>query len=161
VAQEFASAKQILIGSSMSLWDRGHSARSCRSPFGKYPRFRPPECRTGRPEWSRSKKRSGSRRWPAILRLLRDDRTEAVATWSFRTERRGLTGFVHSGCILAVKWLLLLAVAAMQSSCTTLANRRDLYTPNEEPVPTRISTTSTTTTTTVPAEAAPVPPQMR
>jgi hypothetical protein len=73
--------------------------------------------------------------------------------------RPPLTGSVRSGCIVAVKWLLLLAVVALQTSCTTLANRRDLYTPKEEPVPTRTSTTTTTTTETV--EPAPAPPVVR
>jgi hypothetical protein len=75
---------------------------------------------------------------------------------------QSLTDSVRSGCIVGVKWFLLLAVVALQTSCTTLANRRDLYTPNEGPVPTRTSTTtSTTTTTTEPAEAAPVPRGVR
>jgi hypothetical protein len=56
-----------------------------------------------------------------------------------------------------VKWLVLGALIIMQCSCTTLVNRRDLYSPHQEPVPTK---TKTTTTTTEPIEPA-VPPQMR
>ena len=42
-----------------------------------------------------------------------------------------------------VKWLVLCALLAMQCSCTTLVNRRDLYRPNEGPVPTRAKTPPT------------------
>ena len=68
-----------------------------------------------------------------------------------------LTSYYASVCIDAVKWLRLLLVIVLfgaASSCTTLVNRRDLYSP--EPAPDSleaarqwygITTTSTTVTT--------------
>ena len=44
-----------------------------------------------------------------------------------------LTSHKASVCIDAVKWMLLLLVVVLQCSCTTLVNRRDLYSP--EPAP--------------------------
>jgi hypothetical protein len=55
-------------------------------------------------------------------------------------------------CISAVKWLALFLLVVLQCSCTTLANRRDLYSPDRGPdsreTMKRMSATQTTTTTT-------------
>jgi len=69
-----------------------------------------------------------------------------------------LTSHKTSVCIDAVKWLVLLLVVVLQCSCTTLVNRRDLYSP--EPAPDSVEamrqmTTVTTTTTAVRREAVP------
>ncbi len=69
-----------------------------------------------------------------------------------------LTSHKASVCIDAVKWLVLLLVVVLQCSCTTLVNRRDLYSP--EPAPDSVEamrqmTTVTTTTTAVRREAVP------
>jgi hypothetical protein len=69
-----------------------------------------------------------------------------------------LTSSKASGCIDAVKWLLLFFLVVLQCSCTTLVNRRDLYSP--EPAPDSVEamrqmTTVTTTTTTVRREEVP------
>ena len=69
-----------------------------------------------------------------------------------------LTSHKASVCIDAVKWLVLLLVVVLQFSCTTLVNRRDLYSP--EPAPDSVEamrqmTTVTTTTTAVRREAVP------
>jgi len=45
----------------------------------------------------------------------------------------GLTSAVVSDCIECVKWLALFALLALECSCTTLANRRDLYSPQPDP----------------------------
>jgi hypothetical protein len=66
-----------------------------------------------------------------------------------------LTSHNASVCIDAVKWLALLLLVVLfgsASSCTTLVNRRDLYSP--EPAPDSLEamrqmTTGTTTTTTI------------
>jgi hypothetical protein len=66
-----------------------------------------------------------------------------------------LTSHNASVCIDAVKWLALLLLVVLfgsASSCTTLVNRRDLYSP--EPAPDSLEamrqmTTVTTTTTTI------------
>ena len=66
-----------------------------------------------------------------------------------------MTSHDASVCIDAVKWLTLLLVvvlSAAANSCTTLVNRRDLYSP--EPAPDSLEamrqmTTVTTTTTTM------------
>jgi len=69
-----------------------------------------------------------------------------------------------SVCIGAVKWLVLLLLAALQCSCTTLANRRDLYSPEAGPDvvwrggPPQTTTTTTTTTTHTEREETPLPP---
>jgi hypothetical protein len=70
-----------------------------------------------------------------------------------------------------VKWLALLALIALQCSCTTLANRRDLYSPEPAPDSREMAkqmsskTTKTTTTTTIQAPPeeglASPPPQFR
>jgi len=44
-----------------------------------------------------------------------------------------LTSRTVSGSIERVKWLALFAVMALECSCTTLANRRDLYSPQPDP----------------------------
>jgi hypothetical protein len=69
-------------------------------------------------------------------------------------------------CIGAVKWLALLLLVVLQCSCTTLANRRDLYSP--EPAPDSRETMkrmagsqTTTTTTTTHTEELPPPPEFR
>jgi|GEM_PF-2405888 len=71
------------------------------------------------------------------------------------TELEHLTALGASVCIDAVKWpvlLLLVSLLAAATSCTTLVNRRDLYSP--EPAPDSLETarqwygvTSTTTFT--------------
>jgi hypothetical protein len=58
----------------------------------------------------------------------------------------------------AVKWLALLLFVVLQCSCTTLVNRRDLYSP--EPAPDSLEamrqmTTVTTTTTATHREGVP------
>jgi hypothetical protein len=73
----------------------------------------------------------------------------------FAKKHRALTSHDASVCIDAVKWLALLLVVvlfAAATSCTTLVNRRDLYSP--EPAPDSLEamrqmTTVTTTTTTM------------
>jgi hypothetical protein len=74
-----------------------------------------------------------------------------------------LTAGTAFGCIDAVRWLGLLLLIVLECSCTTLANRRDLYSP--EPSPTSIEfrkqwrgTTTTTTTTHVGSEELTQPP---
>ena len=73
-------------------------------------------------------------------------RKNAIAQWPIR----GLPPIVDRMARFClhrrVKWLVLSALMAMQCSCTTLVNRRDLYQPNQGPVPTRTKTTTTTTT---------------
>ena len=69
-----------------------------------------------------------------------------------------LTGFDVSVCIDAVKWLaslLLVLLLATMESCTTLVNRRDLYSPEPGPDSLEaarqwygVTTTRTTATTT-------------
>ena len=67
----------------------------------------------------------------------------------------------------AVKWLALLLLVVLQCSCTTLANRRDLYSPapasDSREMARRMSatTTTTTTTTTTHGEELPAPPEFR
>jgi hypothetical protein len=80
-----------------------------------------------------------------------------------------LTSHDASVCIDAVKWLVLLLVIGLfgaANSCTTLVNRRDLYSP--EPAPDSLeaarqwygaTTTTKTTKTTRHAEALPQPDQ--
>ena len=65
-------------------------------------------------------------------------------------------------CISAVKWLALLLLVVLQCSCTTLANRRDLYSPDPGPDSKEMArrtsgTTTTTTTTTTHSEELPAP----
>jgi hypothetical protein len=73
----------------------------------------------------------------------------------FAKKDRALTSHDASVCIDAVKWLALLLLVVLfagANSCTTLVNRRDLYSP--EPAPDSLEamrqmTTVTTTTTTM------------
>jgi hypothetical protein len=73
----------------------------------------------------------------------------------FAKRSGALTSHNGSVCIDAVKWLALLLLVVLfgaASSCTTLVNRRDLYSP--EPAPDSLEamrqmTTVTTTTTTI------------
>ena len=70
-----------------------------------------------------------------------------------------------------MKWFALVLLSALQISCTTLENRRDLYSPEPGPesrerakqlAGKQITTTTTTTTTTTRPEEGPVaPPQFR
>jgi len=76
----------------------------------------------------------------------------------FAKKIEGLTSRDAPVCIGAVKWLALLLLVALQCSCTTLVNRRDLYSP--EPAPDSLEamrqmTTVTTTTTATHREAVP------
>ncbi len=76
----------------------------------------------------------------------------------FGNEIEALTSHDASVCIDAVKSLALLLLILLQCSCTTLVNRRDLYSP--EPAPDSVEamrqmTTVTTTTTAVRREAVP------
>jgi len=71
-----------------------------------------------------------------------------------------LTSHKASVCIDAVKWLsllLLLVLFAVANSCTTLVNRRDLYSP--EPAPDSVEAmrqmTTATTIATMRREAVP------
>jgi hypothetical protein len=71
-----------------------------------------------------------------------------------------LTGLSASGSIGGVKWLLLGALVLLQCSCTTLVNRRDLYSPEPSPYampPVSKTTTTTTTIKTQTEETAPAP----
>jgi len=83
-----------------------------------------------------------------------------------------LTSHDASVCIERVKWLALLALifVVAATSCTTLVNRRDLYSP--EPAPDSLEAarqwygvTTTTTTTTIRTRPAageiPPPPDFR
>jgi hypothetical protein len=73
----------------------------------------------------------------------------------FAKRSGALTSHNASVCIDSVKWLALLLLVVLfgaASSCTTLVNRRDLYSP--EPAPDSLEamrqmTTVTTTTTTI------------
>ena len=76
----------------------------------------------------------------------------------FAKKIEGLTSHHAPVCIGAVKWLALLLFVVLQCSCTTLVNRRDLYSP--EPAPDSLEamrqmTTVTTTTTVTHREAVP------
>lgn len=79
-----------------------------------------------------------------------------------------LTRSGTSGSIGAMKWLALLLLVALECSCTTLSNRRDLYSPAPGPdsreMAKRMSGTSTkvtNTTTIVTPEDANPPPEFR
>ena len=68
----------------------------------------------------------------------------------FCRKKEALTSHDAPVCIHAVKWLALFLLVLLQCSCTTLVNRRDLYSP--EPAPDSLEamrqmTTVTTTTT--------------
>jgi hypothetical protein len=67
-----------------------------------------------------------------------------------------LTALVAFGCIEGVKWLALFMLLALECSCTTVANRRDLYSP--QPAPDLDWHRQAATTTTIRTEEAlPVP----
>jgi hypothetical protein len=67
-----------------------------------------------------------------------------------------LTAPAAFGCIEGVKWLALFMLLALECSCTTIANRRDLYSP--QPAPDLDSHRQAATTTTIRTEEAlPVP----
>jgi hypothetical protein len=75
-----------------------------------------------------------------------------------RKKIEGLTSHDAPVWIGAVKWLALLLFVVLQCSCTTLVNRRDLYSP--EPAPDSLEamrqmTTVTTTTTATHREVVP------
>jgi len=69
------------------------------------------------------------------------------SSFGFRHCRRALTRGRGPDYILAVKWLAVILLVVLQSSCTTLANRRDLYSPAPSPEIARPVQTTTTTTT--------------
>jgi len=85
----------------------------------------------------------------------------------FGKKTGALTGRDASVCIDAVKCialLLLIVLSAAANSCTTLVNRRDLYSP--EPAPDSLEamrqmTAVTTTSTTVRSEEVTQPPELR
>jgi hypothetical protein len=59
-----------------------------------------------------------------------------------------LTALGAFGCIEDVNWLALFMLLALECSCTTIANRRDLYSPQPSPeLDWHRQTTATTTTT--------------
>ena len=80
---------------------------------------------------------------------------------------RALTADGASGCIGAVKWLAVFLVVILECSCTTLVNRRDLYSPEPAPNSREMAkymagtTTTITTTTTKQIEEKPPPPEFR
>jgi hypothetical protein len=68
-----------------------------------------------------------------------------------------LTASAAFGCIEGVKWLALFMLVALECSCATIANRRDLYSPQPAPdLDWHRQTTTTTTTRTEEAVPAPV-----
>jgi hypothetical protein len=81
--------------------------------------------------------------------------------WDLKKKIEALTSRGASVCIEGVKWLALVFVVVLfgtATSCTTLVNRRDLYSP--EPGPDSLEamrrlTTTTTTTTTMRREVVP------
>jgi hypothetical protein len=71
-----------------------------------------------------------------------------------------LTDQIDSVCIGLMKILAALLFLAIETSCTTLANRRDLYSPSPSPEFER-STSTTTTTMTTRSEEVTSPPMNR
>jgi len=69
-----------------------------------------------------------------------------------------LTALAAFGCIEDVNWLALFVLLAVECSCTTIANRRDLYSPQPSPELDWHRQTTTTTTTTRTEEILPLPP---
>ena len=69
-----------------------------------------------------------------------------------------LTSHKASVCIDAVKWLVLLLVVVLQCSCTTLVNRRDLYSPEPAPDSVEAMRQMTTVTTSTTMRRPAVPP---
>jgi hypothetical protein len=53
---------------------------------------------------------------------------------------------------VTVKWLALLTLMVLECSCTTLVNRRDLYSPEPGPDAREVAQRMTTTTTTTRTE---------
>jgi hypothetical protein len=70
-----------------------------------------------------------------------------------------LTTLAAFDCIEGVKWLALFTLLALECSCTTIANRRDLYSP--QPAPDLDWHRQTTTTTTTHTEELAPPPGNR
>src|SRR6476620_8543460 len=70
-----------------------------------------------------------------------------------------LTALAAFGCIEDVNWLALCMLLALECSCTTIANRRDLDSPQPSPELDWQRQTTTTTTTTRTEETLP-PPQI-
>ena len=66
--------------------------------------------------------------------------------------RDALTGGRRFGCIIGVKWLAFVLVLVLECSCTTLVNRRDLYSPEPGPDSREVTRQTTTTTTTTKTE---------
>jgi len=89
---------------------------------------------------------------------------------AFAKNNETLTSHNASDCIECMKWLALLLLGVLECSCTTLVNRRDLYSPDPAPDSleaarqwygiTTTSTTTKTTTTTAPGEEALPPPAL-
>src|SRR5678815_1116466 len=69
-----------------------------------------------------------------------------------------LTALAAFGCIEDVNWLALCMLLALECSCTTIANRRDLYSAQPSPELDWHRQTTTTTTTTRTEETLPLPP---
>jgi hypothetical protein len=69
-----------------------------------------------------------------------------------------LTALAAFGCIEDVNWLALCTLLALECSCTTVANRRDLYSPQPSPELDWHRQTTTTTTMTLAEETLPLPP---
>jgi len=68
-----------------------------------------------------------------------------------------LTALAAFGCIEGMKWLALFTLVAVECSCTTIANRRDLYSPQPAPdLDWHRQTMTTTTTRTEEAVSVPV-----
>jgi len=59
-----------------------------------------------------------------------------------------LTSLVNSVCIGLMKVMAAMLLMVIEMSCTTLANRRDLYSPSPSPEIQRSTNVTTTTTTT-------------
>jgi hypothetical protein len=91
--------------------------------------------------------------------MFTQDRAGAMRFWWRNTKVPALTARHGSDCIIAMKWPAIIALMLLQCSCTTLVNRRDLYSPEPDPsaMPPVTKTTTTTTTTHIEHEEAPVP----
>jgi hypothetical protein len=97
----------------------------------------------------------------ASLRLLWITSLGIPSSFGFRyfPSLAPLTALATFGCIEGVKWLALFTLLALECSCTTLANRRDLYSP--QPAPDLDWHRQTTTTTTTHTEELAPPPGNR
>jgi hypothetical protein len=69
-----------------------------------------------------------------------------------------LTALGAFGCIEDVNWLALCMLLALECSCTTIANRRDLYSPQPSPELDWHRQTTAATTITRTEETLPLPP---